>query len=48
MYDLKDLEKQETKLKSNIELSDRAYYGKHLTDNIFRTKTSYISTDYLL
>ena len=48
MYDLKELEKEKSKEKNNIELSDRGYYKNHLTDNIFRTKTSYISTDYLL
>lgn len=47
MYDLKELENQENQIKSNRELSDRGYYGRHLTDNVFKTKTSYVSMDYL-
>lgn len=49
MYDLKELEQNSTNIEnSNVELSDRGYYGSHLTDSIFKTKISYVPTDSLL
>ncbi|MGG5461671.1 hypothetical protein [Clostridium sp. B9] len=49
MYDLKELENNvNNQENAPRDISDRSYYSAHLTDSVFRTKTSYISTDYLL